>query len=351
MKFRRQFLRTSLGSAVAGGLALTRADQLREMQTSNSPLRLQGDAAPEIWREKVLLGFGTKLWLGASHADAEVLERALTAAVDRLRHIEGVMSLFRHDSAVSRLNREGVLLAPDADLLAVLQLAQQVSWKSQGRFDVTIQPLWTMWNEALQAGRMPSEAQISQALKSVGYQYLLVSPERIQMTRRGAAVSLNGIAQGYAADQAKAVLASFGIQHALLDAGEWTSLGVDSNRLPWEVAVQHPALDVIQAQPRIALSGKSLATSSDDQTSFSPDHRYHHIFDPSSGVSPAMAASVTVVADSCALADALTKVFFMAAASDFSQWQSRAEALCEEWNVAALIVSKTGRYWSSSGLV
>ena len=70
-----------------------------------------------VWRERALIGFGTTLWLRAAHPQADRLELALDEAVKAIRQVEADMSLFNPDSAVSRLNREGVLQQPSAPLL------------------------------------------------------------------------------------------------------------------------------------------------------------------------------------------------------------------------------------------
>jgi FAD:protein FMN transferase len=146
---RRQWLRCSLGigAALAGVAA--------------SP----GQAAPGHlrWAERALLGFGTTLWLRAAHREAETIERALDAAVQAIRHVETQMSLFDPSSAVSRLNRDGELRRPDADLLRVLRLAQHVAERSDGAFDITVQPLWRAWEAARRAGRDPTPQELSAA--------------------------------------------------------------------------------------------------------------------------------------------------------------------------------------------
>jgi thiamine biosynthesis lipoprotein len=76
---------------------------------------------------------------------------------------------------------------------------------------------------------------------------------------------------------------------------------------------------------------------------FSADHRHHHIFDPHTGWSPADMAGVTVAAPSGALADALTKVFFVGG-------PARAAALARQWRVDALWVDKKGRWQATPGL-
>jgi thiamine biosynthesis lipoprotein len=88
------------------------------------------------------------------------------------------------------------------------------------------------------------------------------------------------------------------------------------------------------------MQGLSIATSADDQCTFSDDRVHHHIFNPHTGYSPQDIASVTVAAPNCALADALTKVLFVAG---FAQ----ALHVAKTWGVPALVVNKTGK-WKAS---
>ncbi|MEQ1683899.1 MAG: FAD:protein FMN transferase [Burkholderiaceae bacterium] len=330
---RRQWLRTSLGI----GAALAGAGVVSG----------QAATGPLDWRERTLLGFGTTLWLRAAHQDGSTVERALDAAVQAVRHVEAQMSLFDPASAVSRLNRDGVLHAPDADLLRVLQLARQVAARSAGAFDITVQPLWQAWALARRAGRTPTRHELSTARALVGWRGVEADSASVVLRRPGMAITLNGIAQGYAADLARRRLVAHGIEHALLDTGEWAPLGRGPGDLPWTLAVADPrggAGGALHAVAALQARGRSVATSSDAHTAFTADLRHHHIFDPRSGESPGGLASVTVLAPSCALADALTKVMFMGNTAD-------ALALAAHWGVDVLAVDKAGRWQTSPGLV
>ena len=95
---------------------------------------------------------------------------------------------------------------------------------------------------------------------------------------------------------------------------------------------------------QLALDGRAVATSSDAHYRFGKDDAHHHIFNPATGYSPRALASVTVLAPSCALADALTKVMFMGNASQAMQ-------LAKQWKVDVLAVEKTGQWRASAGLV
>lgn len=289
-----------------------------------------------------MLGFGTKLWLRAGHRDKARLQGGLDAAVKAIRQVERQMSLFDANSAVSQLNRTGVLQSPHPDLVAALTLSGDVSARSNGAFDVTVQPLWRAWANAQTKGRAASAQALHDARRRVDWQALEVSATQIAFRREGMGVTLNGIAQGYAADQARRVLIAHGVEHALLDTGEWTPIGSSRAGSPWMLGIEDPNNEG-QTVATIRSDGRSLATSSDAHYTFSADRKHHHILNPKTGWSPTEIASITVAADSCALADALTKVMFMGNVEQALDVASR-------WQVDVLAVDKVGRWLASPGM-
>ena len=291
-----------------------------------------------VWQECNLVGFGTTLWIKAAHTDSGRLQEALNDSVQAIRSVEKQMSLFDSSSAVSRLNRVGELLKPDADLVSVLTLAQFVSQRSAGAFDVTMQPLWKLWTDHAIEKTLPSSKALLQTRSLVNWQALSVSPAEIRLNKKGMGVSLNGIAQGYAADKVRAVLQAHGVQHALIDTGETTFLGQSSKGEDWRFAVE-PSAASSSVPPIINTHGWAIATSSDAHTVFSSDHVHHHILNPQTGDSPTHWSSVSVMAPSCALADALTKVFFMCP-------PQRVERLVKAWGVGVVLQDKRGRWVS-----
>jgi FAD:protein FMN transferase len=333
----------ALGLGTLG--SVTRRDCLRASIGLGAALWLPGASAKTAalqWRERALVGLGTTLSLRAGHADGGRADTALDAAVAAIRHVEQQMSLFIEDSALCRLNRDGVLHQPHPDLVQIFKLAQQVSQKSQGAFDVTVQPLWEVWQKAKRAGHLPSAEQVQSAVARVGWQHLQVTQQRIRFARPHMGATLNGIAQGFASDLARAALESSGIEHALIDTGEWSALGTSPQQSPWALGVAHPRRhDALIA--KLVLAGGAMATSSDVQYRFGSDDQHHHIFDPKTGYSPSQLASVTVIANNCALADALTKVMFMAS-------PARALELAKLWKVEVLVVDKAGKWQATDGL-
>ncbi|MGI8978678.1 MAG: FAD:protein FMN transferase [Pirellulaceae bacterium] len=253
---------------------------------------------------------GTKVEITALHSSQSQAAAGVKAAFAELEQVEEVMSLYRPHSQLCRLNREGVLRQPHPYLVEVLTAAHELADKSGGKFDVTIQPLWKLHEAAAQHDRTPSAAEIAAAVELVDWRKLEVSTNLIRLNRFGMAVTLNGIAQGYAADRAKAALQQHSVKHALINTGELTSLGSKATGQPWRVGIQHPR----EAEDFIALAdldGRCLATSGDYATTFGNDCQRHHILDPDTGASAAGFASVSIAAPSGLLADGLSTATFV----------------------------------------
>jgi thiamine biosynthesis lipoprotein len=304
---------------------------------------IAGQSDNLLWHERTLAGLGTRMAVRVGHADAALAGRALDAAIQAIRHVEDQMSLFRPDSAICQLNRTGHLRHPHPDLVGILRVAQSVAARSHGAFDVTVQPLWTVFQTARSQQRLPTAAEVHQARRLVNWRHLHVADDAITLGHPGMAITLNGIAQGFAADLVAARLRALGVRHALVDTSEWAALGTPAPGRDWTLGVADPR-DGHKLLARLAMEGRCVATSADAQCSFSPDFQHHHIFDPATGYSPRGLSGVSVLAQSCVLADALTKVMFVAGFQASLQ-------LAKDWNVDVLVVDKQGAWQASQGVV
>ena len=280
---RRTVLTAMLGLPVVGATGLW----LREPQ-----LRSYTDAG---------IVFGTTASMTVLHENETVARAALSSAFTALREVDALMSVYRADSQVGRLNQVGWLSQPDPRLVQVLETAQYLAQQTEGAFDVTVQPLWRAAN---------AQHPVLPALSRVDWRKLDVSDRELRLRETGMALTLNGIAQGYGADQALAALKLHGIRHALLDTGELASLGTNEAGDPWSLAVRDPRDENRYAQV-LAADGRCLASSGDYATRFTDDFSQHHIVDPHTGTSPTELAAVSVLAPSGLLADGLSTAFMV----------------------------------------
>lgn len=167
-----------------------------------------------------------------------------------------------------------------------------------------------------------------------------VDEQRVALLKPGMQVTLNGLAQGYAADLALGALRARGIGSALVDMGEFSAQGRKPSQQPWTLGVPDPR-DVGSLLARLRLEGRSVATSGDYASAFTPDFVHHHIFDPATGESPQELSSVTVVAPNGMLADGLSTAFMVMGAR-------KAHALAARLpQVDVMTVNKRGVVWKS----
>ena len=313
------------------------------MSTGASGARANAAASGAlVWRQRAMLGLGTTLTLRAAHADATQLERALDAAAQAIRRVEAAMNLHRADSELVRLNQQGYLDHPSEELLKALTTALHISERSGGMFDVSVQPLWALYDQARREGRLPDAKEINAVRPRVGWRGVHLGPQRIELRRAGMALTCNGIAQGQATDAARQALQRHGVTHALINAGEFATLGHNDRGQTWTLGLENPR-DEARLLTALRNDGRSVATSADNRSSFSADHRHHHIFDPATGDSPPELSGVTVLAPSAMMADALTKVMFVAG-------PSRIPHLVKRWNVGVLWVDKAGRWQATADI-
>ncbi|NKB54769.1 MAG: FAD:protein FMN transferase [Alphaproteobacteria bacterium] len=225
----------------------------------------------------------------------------VATALAEVARLERIFSLYRRDSALSRLNAAGQLSDPPPELLELLGICRAVHRMTGGAFDPTIQPLWRLYAEAYSSGRKPSQGEIDNALQSTGWDLLHFSPKEIGFRAAGCALSLNGIAQGYITDRVAQLLRAEGLSNVLVDMGEIVALGRRPDGRPWQVAV-----DDHIGQRVLPVSHGAIATSSSLGTAFDPAGTVGHILDPRTGKSTSAWHHVTVTGPKAALADGIS---------------------------------------------
>lgn len=329
------------GAAVVGGVGifhLLSGNRPRTVNNTSTGTNVRGLQAAY----RTTAAFGAEVTLTVLAERFEQADRAAGEATAELQRIERVMSIFRPDSQLSRLNRDAVLSDPDPLLVETLLNASELSQRSAGAFDVTVQPIWSAYALADRESRLPGESELASARALVGWQGVEVSRSRIRLARAGMALTLNGLAQGLAADRVVSVLRENGIEHALINTGEVASLGRGQAGRPWVSGIQHPRVPEAY-MATMKLDGRCVATSGDYETRFGQGFENHHIFDPATGRSPGELASLTVLAPRAVDADGLSTAAFVLGGS------RGLELLAGYKNVDALMVFKDGRTLATSG--
>ena len=262
-----------------------------------------------VWRGTAL---GADAVLQIHHPDAAAAARLIAMALAEVERLERIFSLYRPDSAISRLNRDGTLDSPPADLVMLLSRSAEFGRLTDGAFDITVQPLWRLYadhfsgTDADPAG--PDRAAVEQALRRIDYRALAIDPARIRFARPGMAITLNGVAQGYVTDRVVELLRREGIDNSLIDIGELRAMGMRPDGAPWLVGIEDP-VHPEQIAERVPLRGKAMATSGGYGLRFDAAGRFNHLLDPHSGESAHDVLAVSVIADLATVADAMSTAF------------------------------------------
>ena len=283
-------------ASVAGSAFLTGG---RTAQASD-PVRWHGSA------------LGAQVSIEIHHPDRAEAERLVERCVVDVRRLEQQFSLYLTDSAISTLNRIGILVSPDADMVALLKASLLFAGITGGAFDPTVQPLWQLYADHFTSERPnskgPSPQKLTEALAKVGYAGLRVSEDRIALARRGAAITLNGIAQGYATDRVVEQLRKAGLSTTLVNMGEIRAIGARPEGTPWRVGLADPERPGVVTET-VDLVDRAVATSAGAGFRFDTSGRFTHLFDPATGRSPSRYSTVSVMAPTATEADALSTAF------------------------------------------
>ena len=263
---------------------------------------------------------GTTLHVVADVRD--VTPQELYAAVMALdREAKASMSIFDEGSLLSRLNRNETDTV-DRHIAFNLHLADSIGALSDGRYDVTVKPLVEAWGFAgKQAAAHPN---IDSILTFVGRDKVRIEGNRLVKSDPRVQLDFNSVAKGYTVDLLAALVEGFGAGNYIVDiGGEVRCRGVNRQGNPWRIGVETPfdgnMSDGEYLQRRIRLTEGGLATSGNYRRYYldASGNKVAHTLDPRTGRSVvSRLLSVTVVAPTCAEADALGTMFLAMGADD-----------------------------------
>jgi thiamine biosynthesis lipoprotein len=250
--------------------------------------------------------------------DATTARRASRAAFDRIAVLNTILSDYDPDSELSKLAQSAGRgpIAVSADLFDVLRRSKDMYERSGGAFDITIAPVGRLWRRARRDHKLPEAARIAEARLLVGSDKMALdaAARTVQLMKVGMKLDVGGIAKGYAAQAALDEIKAAGIRRALVGgAGDIVVGDPPPDARGWKIAIA--PLEPGKSAPErvLLLANAAVSTAGDAERYVVIDgRRYSHIINPATGVGVEDRASVTVVADSGATADALeTTVYVM----------------------------------------
>ncbi len=236
---------------------------------------------------------GTLFSIKLYAANEQQAKNAFRAAFARIAELDATLSDYRGDSELSRATKSPPPVAVSNDLYTVLAKGQWLAEQTDGAFDVTVGSLTHLWRRSRRARVLPDDAVLQDALRRSGYQKMHLDPSAhsVCFDVRDMQLDVGGIAKGYAADQALAVLSQAGIKSALVAAsGDLAFSDAPPAEKGWRIAIDALRQPLLLANAAVSTSGST------EQNFVASGVRYSHILDPKTGLGLTSDLTTTVVA-------------------------------------------------------
>ncbi|MEM6958664.1 MAG: FAD:protein FMN transferase [Myxococcota bacterium] len=292
------------------------------------------EAPPPLFtRRRPLMG---TIFIVNVDAPEAVAAPAVRAALDEIERLETVLSEWREDSEISRINAQAGIepVRVSDEVFAVVKAGVEVSRWSEGAFDLSWAALRGLYDFRPGRQRVPELREVRRRLRLIDYRRIRLNEEEksVFLTQRGMAIGTGGIGKGFALDRAGAILREAGIDNYMLFAGGQVQVHGRRGDRAWRVGIMHPRENA-NYFGFLENDGGSISTSGDYENVYVDENgrRWHHILDPRTGEPVERSMSVTFVAPSGLYADALSTAAFVLG-------PDRARALLEELPFEAQLV-------------
>lgn len=247
----------------------------------------------------------------------QALRDTLEQALDEVDRIDRLMSHYKPESPLSRVNQEAGHRAVrvDSELFDFIKRSLDYSAQSEGAFDVTVGPLMNAWGFFRGEGHLPTDSDLATARARVGAHHVILDEHdrTIRFDTDGVQLDLGGIAKGYAVDRVIQILRSHHVNAALVSAGGSTiyALGAPPGRNGWSVDIQDPT-GAEHVARQVTLKNRALSIAGSSEKWFEVGGvRYSHIMDPRTGRPVQGMLSVAVLTDTGTEGDALDDALFV----------------------------------------
>jgi thiamine biosynthesis lipoprotein ApbE len=261
---------------------------------------------------------GSELGVQAYARDSVALSRVVAEGFAAVDALDARWSLYRPESELSRLNRRassGEVVAIEPDLFELLQVSAEVHRMTGGAFDVTVGPLVRLWGFLEGRPHWPRPEELEACRRRTGFDQLELDPAARTLRFRQPAMELDlgGIAKGYVVDLLAARLRRAGVERFLVDFGGSSQLasGSPPGQAGWYLYLRPTWNDRLPMR-KVVARDLSISTSGNDQRFWVRDGQiYGHVLDPRTGLPTHQQGSVSVMAASATLSDALSTAFLV----------------------------------------
>jgi thiamine biosynthesis lipoprotein len=268
--------------------------------------------------QRAFYTMGTIVTITAYGPSAQEIHRAITKTQEEFQRIDELMSVYNPDSHVSMVNHFAGKKEVHVDrfIIDVLISARNFYEKTQGAFNICVEPMMRLWgfrNDARTLQKMPSDREIYRALEASLISHLVINEKEntAGLLHKDASLDLGGIAVGYSVDRAAAIFKAEGIDNFLINhSGDIFAAGSPPGQNGWIISIPDPK-NPAEMITSFSIKDRAISTSGNYE-SFVTIHDKHfgHIMNPQAGYPSDRMQIFTAICSTAIEADAYSTGYF-----------------------------------------
>ena len=261
--------------------------------------------------KRVLKLMGNRFEFTVVGNDHKIAEQQINSAVAEVQRIEQLLTTYSDDSQTNRINSNAGLkpVAVDTEVFDLIKRSIKISGLTQGSFDITYGSIdKSLWNFDLNMSALPDPKIALRSVALINYKNIILDSvnKTVFLKEKGMRIGFGGIGKGYAADKARQLLQKQGVESGIVNAaGDLAAWGLQPNGKPWTVGIADPDQSTLPFST-LNISNMAIATSGSYEKYVTiGGKKYSHTIDPITGLPVSGIKSVSIIAPSAELADAL----------------------------------------------
>ncbi|MCD0478170.1 FAD:protein FMN transferase [Chryseobacterium sp. LC2016-29] len=262
----------------------------------------------QVERSRLVTLMGSKFEITLVDKDSLSAEKNIDKSINEIRRIENLISEWKPETQISEVNRNAGIkpVKVDPEVFALTEKGIYFSKLTDGAFDISIVVMDKIWKFDDSMNELPSEESIKNSVKNVGYQNIILDKTNstIFLKNKGMKIGFGSIGKGYAADQTRELMKSFGVNAGIINAsGDISAWGTQPDGKPWAIGINNPFKDDKIAV--ILYLKENAVTTSGSYEKYAEIHgkRYSHIMNPKTGYPSTGLTSVTIVGPNATMAN------------------------------------------------
>lgn len=274
------------------------------------PLSLCGCGSRASRYEAVYTGlFDTECAFTAYCGSQSEFDTVSEAVYSELSRLDSLFDIYDGgEGSLKELNENGILENADSDILELLDLGILFYDLSDGKLNIAMGSVLSLWHEARETGILPDDEALTEAANHTDISLLSIDGDTVTLGDSEMSVDVGSIAKGYAADKAAEIAESYGLTSFAVDLGGNVKTVGEKPTGKWVIGIRDPDCGILKT---VEVADLSVVTSGDyERYTVIDGETYSHIIDPGTLYPADLYRSVTVICESSALGDALSTSLF-----------------------------------------